>query len=222
MKKIFLIVICYILSIGNLYSQQRKEIDISPTDTLKIQYVGTETGEILIDGKVKRKGDFYIANQTVFWKNNKYYIKVTNISNKHKPFTFCNKDFKDFKVDNAYSWYFKKNHLSTKGELEGTLFSKIKRMSGVHYMIEDTVRIKSWLPIDNDHGYIATTIPGGIKFKIPCDKITNEMVITKQYLKNQVNYMGGSLNLCIEYYHKDDCKATVDDVIIEYLPRVKE
>lgn len=230
MKKIVLIIlfswfICY------AQAQQKRDFDILPTDTLKIQLVGTKTGKISIGGNIKQKGDYYIANQEINWTDDKQYIKVRNISYKNRPFAFCKKDFKDFKTNDTYSWYFKKNYLSTKGlaDAEKTVFenmTSLRVIDGVencscpHYMIEDTVRIKCWEPLDNQHGFIATTLPNGSEFHVPYIKTTNEIIITNQYLKSKGVNIGHSLKLYIKYYHKSDSKATIENVIIQYLPKI--
>lgn len=230
MRKIILITLFSGL-VGYAQAQQRRDFDILPTDTLKIQVVGTETGKIRIGGKIKQKGDYYIANQEINWTDDKQYIKVRNISYKNRGITFCKKDFKDFKTNDTYSWYFKKNSLSTKGlvDAENPVFenmTSLRVVDGVencfcpHYMIEDTVRIKCWESLDDQHGFIATTLPDGFKFCIPYIKATNEIIITNQYLKSKGVNIGHSLKLYIKYYHKSDSKATIENVVIQYLPKI--
>ncbi len=228
----FILMTLFAQFLFDAHAQQRTDFDIQPTDTLKIQLVGTETDKIIIGGKSKQAGDYFIANQKINWTSDKQYIKVRNKSNKNILLEICQKGFKDFKEDNVYTWYFKKNHLSGKGTSDagGYMFENLTSMQEVdgqkdcfcpHYMIEDTVRIRSWEPLDDQHGFFATTLPEGIKFRVPYIKATNELIITSQYLKNNGVDTEKPIKLYLEYYHKKDLKATIENIVIQCIPKMK-
>ncbi len=194
-------------------SAQYQQIDIQETDTCMITYVGTDNGRIKIGHQELKARDKFDVRQTINWVSDEHYLIADNIRT-GETYKFCSKEYNE-DYNNVLQWYRKKNYLSTKG-----LDDVDKCLSSTFYMIEDTVRIKSRMPIDNDRYYSIKSIPDNIEIILPYDDKTNEIVIYKQLL-NDCNLDVFPIKFHVEYIDETKKRpniALTNDMTIEYIP----
>lgn len=198
------------------FAQKKTPIlNVKESDVCTIEYVNTDTREIKVgNGEIKTKGQCFYAGQTIHWQSKEHSLKVRNMRT-GEILRFCAKEFND-EISNVASWYIKKNQTYVKGT--ATMHSIL---SNTFYMIDDTIRIKSNLLMDNNHGYIIKTIPDNNEIILPYDEETNEIVISRYFLKkHNINIQECPIKLHIEYWKYDNSQALTDNMKIEYVPEI--
>lgn len=215
LKSILISSIAFITSLSGFAQKQKIVLDIKESDVCMIEYVNTDTGYIKVgNNEIKTKGQCFYAGQTIHWHSDKHSVKVRNMRT-GEILRFCAKEFTN-EIHNITSWYIKKNRIYDKG---GISMNDI--LANTFYMIDDTVSIKSKLPMDDNHGYIVSTIPGNIKFILPYDSDTNEIVISRLLLKNYNIYIEKApMRFHVEYWKCDKPEALSDNMKIEYIPEI--
>jgi hypothetical protein len=205
------------------YSQTSKKSTelLRSDDDLKIEFISPINGSVIIGGKILKKGDVFKANQKIDWaKHNTKALKVRNERTGGR-IRFCAKGFKARNVEEVKSWFIKYNKTHYKGT-ESAAAAMDSILSQTHYLVDDTLCVNSRLPQNlNTNYYIARVLSSAktIKFVLPFDDETNEIVLTKAYL-NQcgVDTSNGPIQLQIEYNNNNEMIAITDRMLIEYIP----
>lgn len=185
-------------------------------DKLVLTIVKTKSGYIEVGPSHEKKevGDFIIANQQIHWSNQSQAIKLRSIRTKIE-YEFCAKEFNDG-AKNLYSRFVRRNHSDHKGTND-----MMEVLGHIWYMMND-IRIVSSLKQNNNCFYTAKTIPGDKEFVLQYDDETNEIFISKKYLRDQgVNVNTPQIRLHIEYYKGGKSFPITDNMIIEFVPSNK-
>lgn len=212
---LFLLSICFILWSAKKYSV----IDISKNDELRIEYVGTKTETVTINGIERKKRDVFKANAKIHLGEREY-IKVTH--KKSGALIFISGKGLRLSGKNSVVSFIHKRYARGKGFSDFT-----KTIESFPWqMTSDTILISSPFTLDKEHYFILKTVPGNKRLSpVPYYSPTNELVISNQYLQKNGIFLeeGHEYGFHIEYIDlvNNVSEAVSDNFIFEYIPLIK-
>jgi len=193
------------------------------SDSLTIDKIYTNTGKITINGRTLNIGDKFAAGEVIEWTNDADCIKVFNNRTKER-YTLPAVEFKhysdDSKLTSFIKWFVRKNHMGSKS---GSTASERMReiFHEPQFMTDDTLRIKSFLPMSDSFVYTIREVNSKNQFIVPWDLTTNEIVITLDLLRQNGcgEITGSPLTFEVIYWNKHEQEMTAS-MTIRYIRNI--
>lgn len=197
------------------------------THTDKFVVLRVNTSDILIDGKICKKGDTLSDASKVVWKLENQTIKAVNLRTydivtfavlKNDKKTGRIKDY-DLNKKNPEkgNYYIKKQHLSTRAGLS-TLSDLSEYLQGTFYLM-DTIYVESPIPLKTTRYYYITYLQNGENVKKKLHSEGNTIVIERSLFglaDNSCAEVTAKVYFCSEI--EDEDHALTDSMIIKVLP----
>lgn len=192
MKKILFLFIASFIIISDCISQ-----NINNDEELVLRYV--KYGTITIGGKPLKEGARFKANQKIKWKKDDQSIKVTSIKT-GRTYWLSAKPLPKEKPHTLF-YYIKLMYSSWKDDNFEQQKSVLSETEYFNHVINDTVAIRSVLPMDEDHYFVLQEY-GSKPIPLPYNKEDSLFYIPLGNLNDQKALSEGRFEFHIGYYDK--------------------
>lgn len=215
---LFSLIFCFGIANGQV-TEPIKDSDEMYVRTLKSQ--GPSNHLRLENGTLIKVHDRFSVKNRINWQGFNGIIELVNLRT-GRTYGYCSKSIpsKMNKKLSFIEFFTRINYTFTKGSDERKNMKLV--LGKTWYMVGDTLRIPSTLPLGNNMVYVASpiSIENSTKMVLPYDKETNEIVITYDFLlrKNIKLEESDKLLLNIEYGENGaSFEHVTSDMIIEYI-----